>query len=348
MFELWFAIAALMLALYVALDGFDLGAGILSPIVARTDAERRQVLAAIGPYWDGNEVWLLAAGGALFVAFPRVLASGVSGFYFAIFLVLWCLLGRGIAIEFRNHVTDPLWRSAWDFVFAAASTLLAVFFGAAFGNLMRGLPLDQDGWFSLALFTDFTAREPVGILDWYTILAAVFALVALAAHGALFLAWKTDGVVRERSHRTARRLWIAVAALWPIVTIASHVVNPSLFPGMGRRWLAMLAVFFALGGIVAVFAGLRRGRDLGAFFGSCAFLLGIIGASAASYFPVMLRATGGDALSMTAYTGGADEAGLRTALRWFLVGLPLVLAYFVIVFRLHRGKAVAARDGEGY
>jgi len=348
MFELWYAIAALLLALYVTLDGFDLGAGILSPLVARTDTERRQVLAAIGPYWDGNEVWLLAAGGALFVAFPRVLASGISGFYFAIVLVLWCLLGRGIAIEFRSHVTDPLWRSAWDFVFAAASTLLAVFFGAAFGNLMRGVPLDRDGWFSLALFTDFTARDPVGILDWYTILTGVFALVALAAHGALFLAWKTDGPVHERSERLARRLWVALAVLWPIVTIASSVVNPALFPGMTRRWLALLAVTLAVGGIVAVFVGLRRQRGLGAFVGSCAFLLGIIGASAASYFPVMLRATGGDTLSITAYMGGADEAGLRTAIRWFAVGLPLALMYLVVVFRLHRGKAVAARDGEGY
>jgi cytochrome bd ubiquinol oxidase subunit II len=348
MFELWYAIAALLFAIYVALDGFDFGAGILSPFVARTDSERRQVLAAIGPFWDGNEVWLLAAGGALFVAFPRVLASGISGFYFAIVLVLWCLIGRGIAIEFRSHVADPLWRSAWDFVFAVASTLLAVFFGAAFGNLLRGVPLDTEGWFTLALFTDFTARDPVGILDWYTILTGVFALVALAAHGALFLAWKTDGAVRERSRRAARRLWIAVVALWPLVTAASRVVNPSLFPGMGRRGLAVFAVVLAIGGIVTVFVRLPRGGFLAAFLGSCAFLLGIIGASAASYFPVMLRATGGDALSLTAYTGGGDEAGLRIALRWFLVGSPLALLYLAVVFRLHRGTAVAAADGEGY
>ncbi|HEY7040471.1 MAG TPA: cytochrome d ubiquinol oxidase subunit II [Methylomirabilota bacterium] len=348
MFELWYAIAALMFAMYVALDGFDLGAGILSPFVARTDAERRQVLAAIGPYWDGNEVWLLAGGGALFLAFPRVLASGISGFYFAIFLVLWCLLGRGIAIEFRSHVSDSLWRAAWDFVFAVASTLLAVFLGAAFGNLMRGVPLDADGWFALPLFTDWSARAPVGILDWYTILTGVFALLALAGHGALFLAWKTDGPVHERSRRLARGLWIAVAVLWPLVTAASHVVNPALFPGMGRRGLAILAALLALAGIVVVFARRSRGSGLGALLGSGAFLLGIIGASAASYFPVMLRAIDGDALSITAYTGGGDEASLRIAMRWFAVGLPLVAAYFAIVFRLHRGKAVAARDGEGY
>jgi cytochrome d ubiquinol oxidase subunit II len=348
MFEVWYAIAALLFAIYVALDGFDFGAGILSPFVARTDSERRQVLAAIGPFWDGNEVWLLAAGGALFVAFPRVLASGISGFYFAIVLVLWCLIGRGIAIEFRSHVADPLWRTAWDFVFAAASTLLAVFFGAAFGNLLRGVPLDSEGWFTLALFTDFTTRDPVGILDWYTILVGVFALVALAAHGALFLAWKTDGAVHERSRRMARQLWIAVAGLWPLVTAASHVVNPALFPGMGRRGLAALAIVLAIGGIATVLVRLPRGGFLAAFLGSCAFLLGIIGASAASYFPVMLRATGGDALSITAYTGGGDEASLRTALRWFLVGSPLALLYLAIVLRLHRGKAVAAAEGEGY
>jgi len=348
MFELWYAIAASLFAIYVALDGFDFGAGILSPFVARTDSERRQVLAAVGPFWDGNEVWLLAAGGALFVAFPRVLASGISGFYFAIVLVLWCLIGRGISIEFRSHVADPLWRSAWDFVFCAASALLAVFFGAAFGNLIRGVPLDAEGWFTLALFTDFSARDPVGILDWYTILTGVFALVALAAHGALFLAWKTDGAVHERSRRLAHRLWIAVAVLWPLVTVASDVVNPSLFPGMGRRGLAALAVTLAIGGIATVFLRLPRGGSLAAFLGSCAFLLGIISASAVSYFPAMLRATGGDALSITAYTGGGDAMGLRTALRWFLVGAPLALLYLAVGLWLHRGKAVAGREGEGY
>ena len=348
MLELWYAIVVVLLGMYVMLDGFDLGAGILSPFVARTDPERRQVLAAIGPYWDGNEVWLLAAGGALFVAFPRVLASGLSGFYFAIILVLWCLLGRGISIELRSHVGDPLWRAAWDFVFAAASTLLAVFLGAAFGNLMRGVPLDKDGWFTLALFTDFSARAPVGILDWYTMLAGVFTLAALAGHGALFLTWKTDGPVHDRSLRIARPLWISVAVLWPVVTVASQGVNPTLFPGMGRRLLAMLAVALAVAGIVLVFVRLPRSGGLGAFLGSCAFLLGVVAASAASYFPVMLRATPDEALSLTAFTGGGDEAGLRIALRWFLVGLPLALAYLVVVFRLHRGKAVAARDGEGY
>jgi cytochrome bd ubiquinol oxidase subunit II len=166
MVELWYGVVAVMLTLYVVMDGFDLGAGTLHLFVARTNEERREVLAAIGPYWDGNEVWLLATGGALFVAFPPVLAAGLSGFYFAIFLVLWCLILRGISIEFRSHVADPMWRSLWDAGLSIASGLLALFFGAALGNLLRGLPIDERGWFSLTLFTDFSARAPVGILDW--------------------------------------------------------------------------------------------------------------------------------------------------------------------------------------
>jgi cytochrome bd ubiquinol oxidase subunit II len=199
MHELWFGIVALMLTAYVVLDGFDLGAGALHLWVARDDRERRTVLAAIGPFWDANEVWLLAAGGALFLAFPRALAAGLSGFYLAIFMVLWCLILRGVAIEFRSHITEPLWRRFWDTVFAFASALLPVLLGAALGNVIRGVPLTRDGWFQLTLFTSFLPRDPVGILDWFTVVSGVFALVALAGHGALFLAWKTAGPVGDRA-----------------------------------------------------------------------------------------------------------------------------------------------------
>jgi cytochrome d ubiquinol oxidase subunit II len=348
MLEIWYAIAVFMLTAYVVLDGFDFGAGALHLLVARSDRERRQVLAAIGPFWDGNEVWLLAAGGALFVGFPRVLASGISGFYFAIFLVLWSIILRGIAIEFRSHVQDPLWRASWDFCFALASTLLPVFFGAALGNLLRGLPLGEDGWFALALFTDFTARDPVGILDWYTVLVGVFALLALAGHGALFLNWKTDGPVQERSRVAGGRLYAAVAVLWPALTLATQRVDPGFLAALASRPLAWLLASLALAGLASVFLGLARGRARGAFLGSCAFLAGLSTATAACVFPTMLRARGGEVLSLTAYSAGGDPQGLRTALAWFALGFPLAIAYFVALFRLHRGKAAAAAEGEGY
>jgi cytochrome d ubiquinol oxidase subunit II len=349
MVELWYAIATFMLAGYVVLDGFDFGAGMLHKIVAKTDTERRQVLAAIGPYWDGNEVWLLASGGVLFLAFPRVLASGISGFYFAIFLVLWCLIGRGIAIEFRSHVHDALWRSVWDMAFAACSFLLALFFGTAFGNLVRGVPLDADGWFALPLFTTFLPGHPPGILDAYTVLAGLFAVTALAAHGAAFLAWKTDGPVRDRSTRWARGLAVAVAALWPVVTVASVIINREMFQALASRPIAWVLTALAALGIAGGFVLRARGNERGAFLASSAFLVGILGATAAALFPVMLRATpGSPGVSIGAYEAASDPHALGVALGWFAVGLPLALVYFTVIFRLHRGRAVAAAEGEGY
>ena len=348
MFELWFGIVAVMFTAYVVLDGYDLGAGALHLLVARTGDERRQVLAAVGPFWDANEVWLLAAGGALFVAFPRVLAAGLSGFYLAIFLVVWTLILRAVAIEFRSHLTDGLWRRFWDTGFTVASASLAILFGTAIGNVIRGLPLTAEGWFELTLFTDFRARAPVGILDWYTVLTGVFALVALAGHGAAFLAWRTEGPVHQRAARLARLVFVALAVLWPVVTWATHIVTPELLPAFPGRPLGWLGLLAAVAGLVVVFAALARGRALAAFLGSCAWIAGMLVATASCLFPVWLRALPDPALSITAYNGGGTEAGLRTALGWWAVGFPIAVAYFVVLFRLHRGKVVAARDGEGY
>lgn len=348
MFDLWYLIVAGMFTLYFLLDGYDLGAGALHRLVARTDAERRTVLAAIGPYWDANEVWLLAAGGALFVAFPRVLASALSGFYLAIFLVVWCLLLRAIAIEFRSHLRESLWRGFWDGVFVFASALLPVLFGAALGNVIRGVPLTAEGWFQLPLFTSFLPTAPVGILDAYTVFSGVFALVVLTAHGALFLAWRTAGPVHERSARWGVRLYAAVAALWAPVTLATHAVNPALLAALPGRPLAWLAVATAVTGLGSVFVFARRGRWLAAFLGSAAFVAGMLLATAACLSPVWLRALDDPARSITAATGGGSATGLRVALGWWALGFPLAVFYFVVLFRIHRGKAEPARDGEGY
>ena len=348
MVELWFAIVSVMLAAYVVMDGFDFGAGALHLFVAKDDRERRQVLAAIGPFWDGNEVWLLATGGVLFLAFPRVLASGLSGFYFAIFLVLWSLILRGIAIEFRSHVEHALWRAAWDAVFAASSILLPVLFGAALGNLVRGLPVDRDGWFSLSLFTTFTAGRPAGILDWFTVAAGVFALLALGGHGAVFLAWKTDGQVQARSTAAARVLFAAVAVTWPLLTAGTWFVNAPMLSMLWHRPLALALLAVAVAGLVNVFLGLRAGQHLRAFLGSGTFLAGVLAATAACVFPVMLRSVIDEQWSLTAYNSSVAPGSLRVALGWWIIGFPLALFYFYTLFRIHKGKAQGATGNEGY
>jgi cytochrome d ubiquinol oxidase subunit II len=162
---LWFALVSLMLAVYAVLDGFDFGAGVLHRFVARTDEERRTVLAAIGPVWDGNEVWLVAAAGVLFMAFPRAYAAAFSGFYMALMMVLWLLILRGVAIESRSHEENPLWREFWDTIFSFASILLAVVLGTSLGNVVRGVPLDGTGFFAMPLFTDFRPGRQPGVFD---------------------------------------------------------------------------------------------------------------------------------------------------------------------------------------
>jgi cytochrome bd ubiquinol oxidase subunit II len=336
MVETWFTIVAVTFTLYVVMDGFDLGAGALHLFIARGDAQRRQVLGAIGPYWDGNEVWLIAAGGALFIGFPSVLASGLSGFYLAIFFLLWSLILRGISIELRSHVKEPLWRAFWDFMFAASSALLAVLFGAALGNLIRGVPLNDKGWFELPLFTDFSTQGAVGLLDWYTVCVGAFALLALSAHGATFLAWKTAGELTARVRAVSLALYAAVAVAWPLMTLATARINAGLLSSLRHRPVALVFAVLAIAGLTSVFIGHGRKHPLFAFLGSSLFLAGVLAATAACMFPTILRST--TSASVSAHDAAADASSLRIALYWGGLGLPLVAAYFVLVFKLHREK----------
>jgi cytochrome d ubiquinol oxidase subunit II len=200
-------IVAIMVAAYVVLDGFDLGAGAIYLISARSPQERQSIMRAIGPYWDGNEVWLLAAGGTLYFAFPLLYASSFSGFYLPLMMVLWLLMLRGIGIELRGHSDNPVWHGFFDVVFCLSSILLCVFFGAALGNVVRGVPLGTDHYFFEPLWTNFRVGADNGILDWYTVLTGVIALVTLTTHGSLFVATKTEGEVNRRACAVAKIAW---------------------------------------------------------------------------------------------------------------------------------------------
>src|ERR1700737_2775613 len=225
---IWFCLVAIMLTVYVLLDGFDLGAGAVHLLGAKTDSERGQVLASIGPVWDGNEVWLLAAAGTLYFAFPALYASGFSGFYLPLMIVLWLLILRGASIEFRNHIKSAVWDPFWDFLFCASSSLLAIFYGAALANVVRGVPLDASGYFFEPLWTNFQLGEETGILDWYTILVGVLALLALSMHGALWVHLKTSGAVSQRAGQLAGRIWWGLLAMTVIVTALTLRIQPQV------------------------------------------------------------------------------------------------------------------------
>ena len=324
--------------MFVVLDGWDIGAGALHFLVAKNDPERRQVIAAIGPLWSWHEVWLVAAGGTFVLAFPELMAVSFSGFYLALWMVLWSFVLRGISIEVGGHINDSLWRSAWDFVFAASNVLLAILFGTALGNVIRGVPIDGSGMFSMSLFTDFTARGRVGILDWYTLSVAVFATVLLSAHGATYLRLKTVGPVHERSERLARLLWLVTALLFVVVSVETSVVRPDLFQALLQRPLAWMSVIVIGAAVWALWTGLRGQAESRAFAGSCGVIAGLLAGAGASLFPVVLHSTLSPEHSMTAYTGATAERGLRIALFWWPVAVALALTYFFVIMRIYSGK----------
>jgi cytochrome d ubiquinol oxidase subunit II len=335
MSTLWFILVGAMLAVYVILDGFDLGAGIVHLFAARNDRERRQILASIGPVWDGNEVWLIAAGGTLYFAFPDLYASSFSGFYLPLMFVLWLLILRGIAIEFRNHLDSPVWTPLWDVVFAAASALLAIFFGAALGNVIRGVPLDANREFFLPLWTDFTPTGDVGILDWYTIPVGLLAALALLLHGALWVQLKTEGPVQSRSAAIAGPAAVATAVLTVVVTVLTFAVQPQLARNLsGHPWGALLAVI-AAGGLAGVF--LFRRYERSRFVCSCLYLGGMLASAAFGLYPNVLPAIGGGT-SLTVHNAAAADYGLRVGLWWWLPGIALAAAYAVFLYRRFAGK----------
>jgi cytochrome d ubiquinol oxidase subunit II len=334
----FFAMVSAMLAVYVALDGFDLGVGILHRFVARTDEERQTVLGAIGPVWEGNEVWLVAAAGVLFMGFPKVYSAAFSGFYLALMIVLWLLILRGIAVESRSHLDNPLWREFWDTTFSVASALLAVVLGAALGNVVRGVPLDATGSFAIPLFTNFQPGERPGIFDWYTAVVGAFTLCALAGHGALYLVWKTTGLVQTRSRAWARTAWLVVAPLWVLVTLATAWIQPNIYRSLfDRPWLPGI-VLLMVGTLYGVFRFLKREQEMAAFLSSSAFLLCLMAATLAGNYPFWLRSTLDPAYSLTAVNAASERDALGVGMIWWSLGIILAVGYFSYVFRSFRGK----------
>ena len=348
MIGIWYIIVSFMLVTYVVLDGRNFGAGMLHWLVAKTPAERRQVIAAIGPLWSWHEVWLVGFGGTLFAVFPRVLASAFEGYYLALFLILWCLILRGISVEFGGHINDLLWQGFWDFVFVVSSFLLAVLFGAAAGNLVRGVPLDEHGNFTMAFFTDFGVRGNVGLLDWYTVSVALFAVVMLAGHGATYLTLKTEGPVHDRSDFFARILWPLVWPLGAIVSVETWYVRPDLLDHALQNpfsWLGLTAVAVSA---IAIVTGMQKRLEFRAFAGSTFLIAGLLGTGAASIFPVMLHSTFSPENSITAYGAASSPGTLLSALVWWPFAFILAASYFVFISRRYAGKVSTTRDNQGY
>jgi len=341
---LWFILVGFMLSAYVVLDGFDLGVGALHLFVAKTDVERRLVLQAIGPVWDGNEVWLVAAAGTLFFTFPRLYGASMSGFYLPLMIVLWLLMLRGLAVELRSR-GNAVWSGLWDTLFCLASALLPFFLGAGIANVVRGVPLNTQGYFFEPLWTDLDPRSPnPGILDWYTVLIGILAFTALLMHGAHFLALKTEGPLQTRARRIAARAWPATIVLTAVGTAATFFVRSGLLTNFGARpWGAAFPVI-AVGGLVAARFFGTRGRDGASLVASAIFLAGMLASSAFALYPDVLPATNATN-SLTITNAAAPQYGLAVGLAWWTVGMVLATVYFVLIYRLFWGKVRLADEG---
>jgi cytochrome bd ubiquinol oxidase subunit II len=321
----WFCFLALMVAIYVVLDGFDLGVGALHLLVARTNDEREEATEAIGPVWNGNEVWLIAGGGVLFMAFPRAYSGAFSGLYFGLILVLWLLIGRGLALELRHQIENPLWHAACDAVFGLASAALALVFGVALGNVVRGVPLNAHGYLSLPLFH---------ILNWYALLVGVYGLVVLAGHGATFLAARSRSELGARSARLAQALWWPRALGFAALAGPTYAVRHSMLTGFGDHPWTLIFPALAIGAVIAQLVYQRRNEWLRAFFASALFIVGILTTMASQLYPNVLPARVGNPNSLTISNAAAGHHALVTAIAWWVPGMALATAYFVFSYRM--------------
>jgi cytochrome d ubiquinol oxidase subunit II len=347
MVELWYCVVAGMITIYVVLDGRNFGVGVLHFLVGRNRQERRQVIAAIGPLWVWHEVWLVAFGGTLFVAFPVLLGTAFSGYYLALNLILWCLILRAAGIEAGGHLDDPMWQGFWDVVLTASSVLLCMLFGLALGNMARGVPVDDKGEFAMTFFTTFRTRGDVGLIDWYTISVAVTALIFLTAHGASYLVLRTTGVVHDRCEKLQRMLWGAVPVFLIIVTIETLFVRDGLVKDFLHAPLAWLGAIGSAIGVVLLVNGMATRNELRAFMGSGTVIGSVLFTGAATIFPVILFSTVDPKNSITAQAAAASTSSLELAAIWWPIAAILTLSYFWYMRKRFAGKIDLVRERMG-
>ena len=330
----WFLLIGVLLTGYAVLDGFDLGVGVLH-LFAEDDHQRRIHLAAIGPVWDGNEVWLLAGGGAMFAAFPPVYATVFSGLYLAFMLLVFALIVRAVSIEFRSAVDNRRWRQVWDWAFGLASLVAAILYGVAIGNVLRGLPVDDEGTLHVSFFA---------LLNPYALLIGVLGLVMFVMHGAAYLAARTEGELRQRMARSTTAAWTAFVVLYLTATLATFFAAPHLLEGVSSNpltWLLLLTIGAAIVGVPVATHGEKHVR---AFLASAVAIASMIGLMGVSLYPRMVPSSIDPNNSLTIYNASSTPRTLMVMLVIALVGMPLVLGYTAYLYKVFMGKVSITKD----
>jgi cytochrome d ubiquinol oxidase subunit II len=345
----WLFILAFMLTMFILLDGFDFGAGIISLFFARNKDENEKILKAIGPFWDGNEVWLIAGGGVMFAAFPLLYASAFSGLYLPLMLVLWMLVFRAVGLELAGLVDHELWRKTWHAGFGVASLMLALLLGIALGNIVRGFNLGgieagvakyESYFFFTPLWNEHfspTTLHP-GVIDWFTLILGVIAVITLTIHGGNWLILKLSGDLTARLRKINQIAAIVLLAMIVLSVFAWLNVKPDSLSNFSKyRWLWIFPTI-ALVGLVGQLNIPRLTKDWQPFAFSSMFILGSFASTLAALFPVLLPSTNNIVPDLTIYNAAADKYGLEIGLIWWPIGLSLVIVYFWFLHKKFRGK----------
>lgn len=332
---IWFILIGLLFTVYAVLDGFDLGVGIWYLFSPKED--RRILQKAIAPFWDGNEVWLLAGGGALFAAFPEAYATVFSGFYLPIMLIIFALIFRAVAIEFRNEVDNRIWMTGWDIAFSAGSIIPPLIFGIAVGNLLRGIPLDMSGNYS-GTFLD--------LFSHYTIATGLIGVMMFATHGSLYLAVKTEGSIRERAIKWAGYSWKIYFVLFMVLTILSVLASPHISVNFwGVHPQLILVPLCGLGSIIAIPLLLKIRRIVLSFFASTLSIILMMATFGISVFPNLVFQLGDNGKSLKISNASSSEKTLFIMLVIALIGMPLVIIYTIYLYRIFHRTIRIKKDG---
>jgi cytochrome d ubiquinol oxidase subunit II len=330
----WYMLFGVLIIGYAILDGFDLGVGVLH-LFTPNETEKRININAIGPVWDGNEVWLLTAGGALFAAFPPVYATVFSGFYMALMLLLAALIFRAVSLEFRGKVDSAGWRKVWDWAFGIGSLLPAILFGVAVGNILRGVPINEEGLFTGTFF---------GLLNPYSILIGVLSLIMFTMHGALYMAVKTNGDQQARMAKIASVLWMVLITLYLASTTFTFFEAPYLLNGILANpltWIFLVALLVSLS-FIPIFT--KAGKYFRAFMASSITILSLIALPAISMYPRLVPSITDLQYSLTIYNASSTAPTLTAMLIIALIGMPIVIAYNWYIYHQFRGKTVISED----
>jgi cytochrome d ubiquinol oxidase subunit II len=325
---IWYILIGVLLTGYAILDGFDLGVGILH-LLHRGDTARRISLNSIGPVWDGNEVWLVTGGGALFAAFPEVYATVFSGFYLALIFLLFALVFRAVAIEFRSKQPMLWWRSMWDWSFSISSFVAPLLFGVAMGNMVQGIPLDADHNYAGSFFT---------LLNPYSLLMGVTTVALFAMHGAIYLCMKTEGAVHNEVRRWVKPAMLAFIVCYVVLTLVTILHIPHITEAVRSEPMFGILVVLSILTMANIPRQIAKGRDGRAFVSSMATMALMMALFAASMFPSLVLSSSEAANSLTIYNAASSQKTLSIMLLICLIGMPMVLTYTISIYWIFRGK----------